>query len=406
MQAKRVAILGSGPAGLMAAFVAAQAGLEVTIFEKRRGSGRQLLIAGSSGLNITYDAPIGEFIANYAGSGGARVGQAVSRFTPQDWIAFIESLGIQTFKGTSRRWFVEGMKASQLLRSWIEKLQSLGARLENGRECVGFERIDSGIRLDFATGEPFTADAVCFCLGGGSYEPDEVPLRWPAIFTSRGLGIAPFEAANVGYQVGWSEAFLKEAEGKPIKNVVLTSSRGSRSGDLVVTRYGVEGTPVYFAGEVGEVFLDLKPDLTELQLLAKLGSSRENLSAIRRVKKYLKLSEAALALIYHHSLALVPALAPAPDNAPIDPLKQMAALIKRFPLRLRAKQPLAEAISSSGGLMWKAVSPRLMLRDMPGVFVAGEMLDWDAPTGGFLIQACVSLGHEAGEELVAFLRPS
>jgi hypothetical protein len=382
-----VAVVGSGPAGLMAAFVAAKQGCEVHLFEKRRGAGRKLLIAGSSGLNITYDCPLEEFVTHYSGP-RSRFQTFLQEFSPAQWIEFIEALGIPTFKGTSRRYFVEGMKASHLLRAWVDALQKQGTTIHFDHELRDFQCISNGrVRLDFAAGSSFQADAVCLSFGGGSYEEQEVPLRWPEVFKRKGLVFHPFEASNVGFQVDWPAALLTEAEGKPIKNVVLSSSRASRSGDLVITRYGVEGTPVYFAGEVGTVYLDLKPDLSPEKLLSKLTMTKENLSPMRRVKRFLNLSEGALALIFH----LTP-------KERLGDLSALVAALKKFPLQLLARQPLAEAISSSGGLSWAGVSEQLELVGFPGVFVAGEMLDWDAPTGGFLIQGCVSQGFVAGTQ--------
>jgi uncharacterized flavoprotein (TIGR03862 family) len=389
-----VAILGTGPAGLMAASRAAQAGLRVRLFDKRKGPGRKLLVAGSSGLNITYECSEAEFAAHYRGSeqAVAQLARALGEFSPKDWRGFIEKeLGIATFLGTSRRWFVatEGMKASSLLKAWVEWLERRGARIELGREVVDFEcRPRRGVSLAFADGGGERVDAACFCLGGGSWEPSETPLRWPGIFERKGIPVRPFEASNVGFQVAWPPGLLAEAEGKPVKNVVLSSSRGRRAGDLVITRYGIEGTPVYFAGEVGTVRLDLKPDLTLEQVRSRLALVKENLSPIRRAKRCLKLGDGALALLYHLG-----------DARGLAHPEELAARIKAFPLELLARQPLAEAISSSGGLDWEELDEGLMLRRFPGVFVAGEMLDWDAPTGGFLIQGCVSLGSLAGARM-------
>ena len=227
-------------------------------------------------------------------------------------------------------------------------------------------------------------------LGGGSYETEE--LRWPNAFAERGVEFTEFQASNVGFQVRWPESLLKEAEGKPIKNVVLTSSRASRSGDLVITNYGVEGTPVYFAGMEGEVEIDLKPDLTEAQIEAKLRMSRENLSPIRRIKRLLNLGEGALALLFHMT-----------PQEELSDLSAMIVRIKRFRLKLEGRQPLSEAISSSGGVAMGELDGALMLRRYPAVFLAGEMLEWDAPTGGFLIQGSVSLGHAAGRGILEYL---
>ena len=385
---KPVAVIGSGPAGLMAAYVVSCAGYPVTIFDKKSGPGKKLLIAGSSGLNITYESPLEEFAEHYESARNFL--ETLRAFPPEKWLEFIHQLGIETFKGTSRRYFVEGMKASHLLKLWTAALVKNGAEIVLGRECTDFEVLDSKVRIAFSDGEPFDAQAVCFCLGGGSYEPKEIPLRWPDLFIKKKIKFVPFESSNVGFQVDWPEKFLQEAEGLPLKNIVLTSSKASRSGDAVITRYGIEGTPVYFAGTFGTVRIDLKPDLSAEQVLEKLRSVRENMSSIRRAKKTLKLCPAALALLFHLSPEL-------------QELPEFAASIKNFPLLLKEKQPLTEAISSSGGLDWSELDAGFGLKNYPGVFAAGEMLNWDAPTGGFWIQGCVSQGFVAGQEIVKYL---
>ena len=380
----RVAVIGSGPAGLMAASVISQAGYAVTIFEKKSGPGKKLLIAGSSGLNITYDSPVEEFAENYQGK--MDFVQLLKAFSPEKWIEFIHALGIETFKGTSRRYFVEGMKASSLLKAWTDSLKKNGVEITFQQECTDYQSSRHGenteIQLSFSNGKSWTGSAVCFALGGGSYEPTENPLRWPELFKRKGLLFIPFESSNVGFQVDWPEKLLQEVEGEPLKNIVLSSHKATRSGDAVITRYGIEGTPVYFAGALGTVHIDLKPDLSVKQILEKLETVKENMSPIRRAKKTLKLCPAALALVFHM----------APEK--LD-LPQFAALIKKFPLTLKARQPLTEAISSSGGLDFQDLGP--------GVFAAGEMLNWDAPTGGFWIQGCVSQGYVAGKEIVKYL---
>jgi uncharacterized flavoprotein (TIGR03862 family) len=388
-----VVIVGTGPAGLMAAHAVAARGHRVVILEKRKGSGRKLLVAGSSGLNITYDAPLREFVKNYSAPSG-RMEAVLQAFSPDSWLKFIASLGVGTFKGTSRRYFVDGMKASVLLRSWCAAIEQMGGSFLHQRELTDFHT-DPGtgaVCLKLGNGEEVLGKAACLTLGGGSWEKEEKPLRWPEIFRRKGLGIRDFQASNCGFQVEWPPALLKEAEGQAVKNVILRSSRGSRSGELVITRYGIEGTPVYFAGEVGTVHLDLKPDLTAESIRAKLLSSKENLSPVRRVKKNLNLSDAALALIFH----LTP-------KAILGDLELLIHRLKEFPLELKARQPLEEAISSSGGVAWQELTDSFMLKKHPGIFLAGEMIDWDAPTGGFLIQGCVSQGYAAGQGLLKYL---
>lgn len=388
-----VAIVGTGPAALMAADVLSSSTHRVSIFEKRKSLGRKLLIAGSSGLNITNDLPVEEFARHY--SGPPELWQhALKGFTPQDWIQFIEKLGSPTFKGTSGRYFVEDMKASGVLKKWKSRLDERGVQFYFDSECVDFEVLSESkkISLTFQNGKNDRFDAIFFALGGGSYETKEDPLRWPEVFKRKGIAFEKFTPSNVGLKVDWSKEFLKEAEGKPLKNILLTSKKGSRRGELVITSYGIEGTPVYFVGQEGNVQIDLKPDLSLEQLISKCRAVRENLSPMRRVKKQLNLSDAALALLFHEA-----------DHDSKNAIETLCRMIKSFPITLTGKQPLAEAISSAGGLSLNEIDSSFMFKRFPGVFAGGEMLDWDAPTGGFLIQGCISQGKAIGNSILRFL---
>jgi len=377
----KAAIYGSGPAGLMAASVLARAGVSVTLFEKRSSYGRKLLIAGASGLNVSHHAPLTGFIAHYEGFDPGIWSRFFEVLSPEGWIGFIEGLGLETFVGTSERYFVKEMKASGLLKAWRADLESRGVVFVPNREWRGFE---SGTGFD-VTG---------LFLGGGSWEG--VPPVWPEVMRNAGLRVHPFTPANVGYEVAWSAEFLKEAEGLPIKNCVLKNSKGEKAGELVITRYGIEGTPVYFLGDAGPVFLDLKPGMTKESILARLDSVKENLSPIRRVKKLLSLSPAAMALLFHHT--------PPGDR---QSLERLVNRIKSFEIELLGPRPLVEAISSRGGVDLDEVSTEsgseLMLKKFPGVFAGGEMLAWSAPTGGFLIQGAVTQGAVAGQSMLRFL---
>jgi len=393
-QPKNIAIVGTGPAGLMAAHVTSKAGYSVTLFEKKRGPGRKLLIAGSSGLNISFDAPTDEFWKNYRGP-AEHFRKLFEEFPSQAWFDFIHHLGIKTFRGTSRRYFVEGLKASPLLRAWLKSLQDQNVKIQYHHECVGFDirpLPTPSIELHFAAGESQTFDAVCFALGGGSYEKDETPLRWPAFFAKKGLRFSPFRASNVGFEVAWPAGLLAEAEGLPLKGITLTTSLGSKAGDLMITHYGLEGTPIYHLGETGPAWLDLAPALSLEQLSAKTQTSRENLAPIRRVKKSLALCPAAQALLFHCTPREI-----------LSDLPALAARIKHFPLTLGQCRPISEAISSAGGLAFEELTESLMLKQYPGVFAAGEMLDWDAPTGGFLIQGCAAQGVLAAKGIRQYL---
>lgn len=382
---KSVAVIGSGPAGLMTAHVLSSVGIKVNIFERRPGAGRKLLIAGSSGLNVSNTGSQDSFLKNYTGPLGLWK-SIISEFTPEHWIQFIQSLGLETFSGTSGRYFVSDMKGATLLQAWVDSLKSKGVEFFFNYECSGFNAKTNGVELEFSSGEKKTFLAVCFAVGGGSWEKS--PVTWPKLFTSKGIEFRALESSNCGFEVDWPAEFLKEAEGQPLKDISFTSSRGTRVGELMITHYGLEGTPIYALGEVGEVSIDLKPSWRVDKILEALESVKENLLPMRRAKKTLGLSEPALALLFHLSAKEVLA-----DNA------KLAEQIKKFTLHLKRKRPLEEAISSRGGISWNEVDNSLMLKKLPRVYVAGEMLDWDAPTGGYLIQGCVSQGYVVGKAI-------
>ncbi len=388
----RIAIVGSGPAGLMAAArLAGRPGIAVDVYERRAGFGRKLLVAGSSGLNISHHLPAETFAAHYSGAPPAFWRGLLDDFGPKEWIAFIEKeLGLETFLGTSQRYFVREMKASGLLAAWRKKIETAGGRLHGNFELAEFARDRDGFRLRFGEREA-SADRLIFALGGGSWE--DAPPAWPDLFRANGFAVASFAPANVGHSVAWSAPFLAEAEGKPLKKIRFGNRRGEKDGELVVTRYGLEGTPIYFLGEPGPAWIDLKPDLTEAVILGRLESVRENLAPIRRAKQKLELCEASLALLFHHL-----------SEADRRDLRTFVARVKRFPITLGAARPLTESISSTGGLAMTEVDDRLELRKMPGAYAAGEMLDWHAPTGGFLIQAAVSMGARIGDTLAGELK--
>jgi uncharacterized flavoprotein (TIGR03862 family) len=386
---KHIAIIGTGPAALMAASTIAGHGYAVTILEKSKGPGRKLLIAGGSGLNISNSLPLESFISHYKGAINWK--NLFAKFSVADWLAFIHKLGLETFEGTSGRFFVREMKASGLLTAWVADLKKRGVELIFDSDCMQFNRAGNKVEPHFSNGQSQYFDAVLFALGGGSWLKE--PVAWPAMFTANDMKVIPFTPSNAGFKIAWSEKFRSESENKPLKNIEFISSTGRKKGDVMLTSYGIEGTPVYFCGRAETCFLDLKPDLSETAILEKLDSVSENLSPLRRAKKKLNLDAAALALLFHES----------PTGA-LESNASLAALIKKFPLKLIAPQPLEEAISSSGGIALTEITDDFMLNKFPGTFAAGEMLDWDAPTGGFLIQACVSQGFAAAQGILKYLR--
>jgi len=384
----RIAVVGSGPAALMAADRLALAGIEVCVFEKRPGLAWKLYVAGSSGLNITNGLPTPEFVKRYSGP-EAFWSDCLTNFGPSHWLQFIEShLQIGTFLGTSGRYFVETMHAAKLVRSWRRRLEDLKVRFHCNSECTGFQIEGNAIKLLFSEGPAEYFDRVCFALGGASWEAKEIPLRWPDFFKAKGLGFREFSPANTGYELAWPASFLREVEGQPLKNILFTSPRGAMRGDLVITSYGLEGTPIYTFGALGPVTLDLKPDLSANEIQAKLKKTRENLAPLRRASKLLKLNPAARALLFHCG----------GDAA--QSLDGIVGLLKNFPLELIKQRPLTEAISSSGGILWTELDPALMLKSYPNIYCIGEMLDWEAPTGGFLIQGCVSQGAWCAQNIL------
>ncbi|RYZ88703.1 MAG: TIGR03862 family flavoprotein [Proteobacteria bacterium] len=387
----QIAIVGTGPAALMAADRLAHSSraIRVTLFEKRGGIAWKLFVAGSSGLNITNSLDLDSFSSQYTGPAD-HWKLALDRFSNKDWVRFLEDdLDQKTFLGTSGRYFVETMHAAKLVRAWKKRLENAGVAFRLQHELSDLNLANGKWTLSFIDQESFSADLALLCLGGGSYEPHENPLRWPKILSHLKLGFTDFSAVNTGYHVAWSEGFIKEADGLPLKNVVLSNAKGARKGDLIVSEYGLEGTPIYTLGQPGPASLDLKPDLSADDILKKLNASKENLSPIRRVQKYLGLNKTALALLFH--------MAPSPAKSD---LLEFIRLIKAFPLELLEPRPLVESISSRGGLSWSDLDENLQIKSNPGLYAAGEMIDWEAPTGGFLIQGAVSQGALVADKMI------
>ena len=381
-----LSIVGSGPAALLAAdHLSAQLpGQSIHVHERRSSAGWKLLVAGASGLNVTYDCPTSELAQHYP-TRSEELSAIFRRFGREDWLAQLESLGEPTFRGTSRRFFLERMKAASLVTSWVKRLEARGVQFHFGAELTGLSEHANGWTLSFANGSQQDCRMALLALGGGSWE--ESPPRWPEIFTSRGIALTPFTPANAGYSFRAPAGFFAEAEGKPIKGLTLRTRLGSKQGELMITRYGLEGTPIYTLGCPGPATLDLKPDLAEEKLAARLASLKGAMRA--RIEKGAKLSPGAVAI----ALALAPASA-------WESAASAAHALKNISLELLEPRSLAECISSRGGLSWDELDENLELKRLPGIFCAGEMVDWDAPTGGFLIQASVSMGFVAAEGML------
>jgi uncharacterized flavoprotein (TIGR03862 family) len=393
-----VAIIGAGPAGLMVAECLAHQGITVTLFDGMTTPGRKFLMAGRGGLNLTHSEAMPLFIGRY-GAQADRIAPWLRRFSPDDLRRWADGLGAETFIGSSGRIFPKAMKASGLLRAWLRRLADAGVRFRFGRRWLGFE----GEMLKFAgTAPTVSARATVLALGGASWPKLGSDAAWVPILAAQGVDIRPLRPANSGFQVAWSEHFRALAAGQPLKNIALSIGERTARGEMIVTQSGIEGGAVYAIGaalrdalETGApttLFLDLKPQLTVDALAARLARRRGGRSLSAWLSGELRLARIAYPLLREVG---------EPDGA--DP-RALARLIKRVPLPIQRPRPIAEAISTAGGIAFDAVEDTLMLRALPGVFAVGEMLDWEAPTGGYLLQACMSSAVVAADGVLARLK--
>jgi uncharacterized flavoprotein (TIGR03862 family) len=386
-----VAIVGGGPAGLMAAEILSAAGLAVTVYERMPTPGRKLLIAGRGGLNLTHSEPFDRFVSRY-GAASVRLAPILEAFPPSALIAWAQSLGQEIFVGSSGRVFPKALKSSPLLRAWLARLAAQGVSLRTRHEWLGWDESGSLIFRDAnAATDAVRADVTILALGGASWPKLGTDGAWGEILARRGVNIRPFRPANCGFAIAWSELFRDRFEGTPLKNIGLSFAGWAARGDAMITRYGIEGGAVYALSaalrdaiaDAGRavVDIDLRPDLSRIQIAAKLERPRPGQSTATRLRKALNLSPLAINLMREsHGIAL-----------PNDP-EALAARIKSVPLTLIGTQSIDRAISTAGGVDLAALDESLMLRDVPGVYAAGEMLDWEAPTGGYLLQASFATG--------------
>jgi uncharacterized flavoprotein (TIGR03862 family) len=381
---KSIAIVGGGPAMLMAADVLSEAGVKVDFFEKRKAIGWKLLVAGSSGLNVGNAAPL-DFSHNLISS-------SLKNFPVQDWIAFLEKqLESKVLLGTSKRYLVEEKTSASLLKRWRDRLANQGVQFHFEHELIDFNQDKLFFLLPSGEKISIPYQQAILGLGGGSWEDQDV--TWPEMFRSKGVEVAPFESCNVGYEVRWKSEFLKEAQRLPLKDVLLKTSKGEKRGDILITPYGMEGTPVYYVGITGVATLDLRPNETQeviFNRLEKYSQKSKIKSPFKLAKKYLNLSEAAFSLLFHHGTELSK-----------RDLAAFVAELKHFSLELLNSRPLSEAISSRGGVRLEELNSQYGLKSMPNVFLAGEMLDWEAPTGGYLITTCAAQGHFIAKQILA-----
>jgi uncharacterized flavoprotein (TIGR03862 family) len=397
-----VAIVGGGPAGLMAAEVLSQGGVKVDLFDAMPSVGRKFLMAGKGGMNITHSEPLHAFAGRY-GSREKNIAPLLESFNPDALRAWIHALGIDTFVGSSGRVFPREMKAAPLLRAWLHRLREAGVSFHMRHRWLGWDEHNA---LRFATPDAekteklIQADAVILALGGGSWAQLGSDGLWVPLLEQRGVSVAPLKPANCGFDTHWSEHFITRFAGEPVKTVVLSYTdiagiEHRKQGEIMITAGGIEGGLIYalsagLRDKIAEncnvqIYLDLLPGKDEQQVINEIAHPRGSRSMSSHLQSRLGIKGVKAGLLRELVGAEVYA----------DP-KRLGAAIKHLPLTLIAPRPLNEAISSAGGVLFETLDEQLMIRNLPGVFCAGEMLDWEAPTGGYLLTACFASGKAAG----------
>lgn len=404
---KHIAIIGGGPAGLIAAEHLAKTmgdGAQIDIYERKTTPARKFLMAGRGGLNITHSEQIAPFMARY-GAAQDWLAPLVARFTPADLRAWCAGLGQETFTGSSGRVFPQAMKASPLLRAWRQRLDTLGVRLHTDHDWRGFAPDGAVLVHDAknATDKTIRADAVLLALGGGSWPKLGSDGGWVDCLAARGVMVAPLLPANAGFTCAWSPYLRERFAGQPLKPVALSHAGQHVQGEAMITQTGIEGGAVYAVSAVlrdsilrdghADVLADLRPNMTADDLAQKLHAPRKGLSLGNFLRRTLNLSPLAVALLHEVT----------PDLARYD-AAQLASRIKALPLRLTGMMAIERAISSAGGVARSEIDDGMMLVKMPGVFVAGEMIDWEAPTGGYLLQATFATGVAAAQGIATYLK--
>jgi uncharacterized flavoprotein (TIGR03862 family) len=405
----RVAIIGGGPAGLMAAEVARAAGAEVKLYDGLGSVGRKFLVAGKGGLNLTHSENADAFVARYGARRG-EVGRWLAQFDAAAVRAWARGLGVETFVGSSGRVFPLDLKAAPLLRGWVRRLRASGVGFHMQHRWLGWDKAGT-LRFAHADGERCVrADAVVLALGGGSWPVLGADAAWVPLLGARGVAIAPLLPANCGFDVGgfntggfntgWSEHFAQRHAGHPVKSVIVewSDADGSvvrRQGEFIVTATGVEGSLIYALSAqlrdaiavhgATEIRIDLAPGRDAQRLARDLAHPRGSRSLSEHLRRHAGIDGVKAGLLYE-----VLSKAQLQDSA------RVAATLKSLPLTLVRPRPIDEAISSAGGVRFEALDEHLMLRNLPGVFCAGEMIDWEAPTGGYLLSACFASGRISG----------
>lgn len=393
---RTTSIIGGGPAGLMAAEVLSRQGVAVTVYDQMPSLGRKLLMAGRGGLNLTHAEPLPTLLSRY-GSACDWLEPIISAFPPEALIAWCNGLGQPTFIGSSSRVFPSAMKASPLLRAWLRRLEAQGVQFKTRHRWCGWNP-DGRLYFETPTGSATDRpDATILALGGASWPRLGSDGAWTGFLP--GTAVAPFQPANCGFTVDWSPVLRTRFAGRPLKRLAIRFEGATVRGEAVITETGLEGGAIYAlsgrlrdairANGTATIYIDLRPDLTLAALAERLAGPRRSQSLANALRKQAGLSPEAIGLVQEALHA----------GAAYD----LPSLIKALPITLVAAATIARAISSAGGVRMEAVDGTLMMRDRPGVFLAGEMLDWEAPTGGYLLQACFSTGVAAAGSALAWL---
>ena len=402
----QVAVIGGGPAGLMAAEVLAQGGAGVTVYDAMASVGRKFLLAGRGGLNLTHSEPLPAFLTRY-GKAMLQLAPAIDAFPPDALRRWSEALGQPTFVGSSGRVFPQAFKASPLLRAWLRRLDSIGVHFALRHRWTGWH--EDG-QLSFVTPDgPRTVDAnaTVLGLGGASWPRLGSDGGWVETLAAKGVTISPLRPANCGFTVAWSDIFSDRFEGQPLKGAAFSFGVRVLRGEAIVTRSGIEGGAIYalsadlrdaiIASGEATLHIALRPDLNSNDLVARLSAPRGKQSFSNWLRKTAQLSPVGIGLLQE---AAVVSGVPLPSRSPAA----LAGLINAVPVKLDGIAPIARAISTAGGISFDEVDADFMVHRLPGVFAAGEMLDWEAPTGGYLLQASFATGASAGRGVLRYLK--
>jgi uncharacterized flavoprotein (TIGR03862 family) len=397
---KRIIIVGAGPAGLAAAEVLAEAGASVVIHDRMPNPARKFLLAGRGGLNLTHSEPLNDFLARY-GDARPHLEPSINAFTPADLRAWCEGLGIETFVGSSGRVFPKQMKASPLLRAWLARLSGLGVQLVTRSRWTGW--FSDGLMFETADG-PHTgkADAALFALGGASWPRLGSDGSWANTFSQRGATVTKLRPANSGFRTNWSDIHREKFAGQPVKPARFSHNGVEAAGEAIITDTGIEGGAIYalsaalresiLANGSADLAIDLSPNFTEGELARKLASAPAGASTANRLRRA-NITPVAASLLRERQGG---------PGLPASPT-ELAAIIKACTIQLTGVAPIERAISTAGGISWNSLNADYSLKSDPQTFVAGEMLDWEAPTGGYLLQACFATGRAAANGIIARL---